>query len=172
MLTGTHGRSVELRIVSHEADRSILVYLLCISRDDTNDPEALTILGQLLPKDYSWEPLDADGLARALEPPRAVARPWRIGRVVRRLHYNDLPSLLPASNTPTAAPGSPVVPFRLDASALDERRRLPEDPNDFLLQLETRFCLPMLIPMVEQPASDRRSLWEEMQACARPQSSR
>jgi hypothetical protein len=164
LLIAARDCSVELRMIGSLHDRSIGIYLLLRGRGGEDDAQSVSLLRQLLPKEYVWQELTPNRLREVVEPPVPDRRGWRIARVIRRLQYLDLPSYLPPEDDdPTMQVGA----LRLGATAPSDRRYLPDDPTDFLAQAETtRFCLPLMSAVEEATFSDRRSLWEEMQTAS------
>jgi hypothetical protein len=162
--------SIELRFFANSLDRTIAVYILFATRNSGqgNDTEILKLALQLMPKEFVCILLTAEELKSIATPPRPTGSSWRISRIHRRAQFVDLPSRLSPAAKATGLNNISGAGSRFSLGLGDQEaiRHLPEDVEDALKQMKlTRFCLPLLGDMQEFQ-SDRRGLFEELQACA------
>jgi len=166
LVVSEHRLSAELRLASDAGRGSISVYvlILCLEQFDRAE-DMLALVLQMLPKEYLWERLDGAELGLVTDPQPPAGAEWRVARIQRRLQYTDLPSVLQPEDAAGGAPAGVKALFPLDPLEDERMRHLPEDPAEFLSDELTQYCLPLLGPMEPFP-SDRRQLFEELQACA------
>jgi hypothetical protein len=151
---------VELRTISSASDGLIRLFILL--KGHTANPGLVQEVAYLLPKDYGFHILTSMQLHQVTHPVSRTGG-WRIARVRRRSQFVDMPSLLDADER-TPRPGGGA--FTLNLSQQGSARHLPEDVQDALRDMDmTRYCLPLLGQMKEFP-SDRRQVYEELQASA------